>query len=725
MRANPLSPEKHRFGYRGIQARLTALTMIVTLPLLIGVAVYISFQARAEIEAQALNNLQKDDHSLATNVSTWLELHVRSAKEMAILPDIISMDAVRQKPTLVAIAKSHPNLFLVHVNGLDGMDVSRSDNSEPKDYHDRAWFLAAKAGTPIAYEVLISRTINKPALSIATPIYDQSGKVVGVASIISELSEISKEVLTAEQGHSISYIVDETNHVVAHPDPTYTEKELRDLSSYPPIVALNKGNTGKITFTDENGVVWVAYADRLENGWGVVTQQPESELLAPVRQFQTTTSILILIGSVVMFALVWFAVRRNLQPIRALTTTVSAIAAGDLNRIAEVKNQDEIGVLASEFNEMTAKLRESFATLEQRVKQRTSELENRSMELEQLTKQSEKRANDLQTIEEIAHYISTEKEMENLLPLITQTVSQRFGYYHIGIFLLDEQRKFAVLRAANSPGGQVMLKRQHKLEVGQVGIVGNVTSTGNPRIALDTGADAVFFNNPNLPDTHSEMALPLTARGTIIGALDVQSTVRNAFTNQDVSILSLLADQIATAIDNVRLLAETQNALIEAQSLFHSYLADAWQKKSTSEVIGYYQTITGGKLITGKTGKVADLPADAEKDTLAVPIRLRDQVIGTLNVRPSSDGKTWSKEEISIVEAVTERLGLALDNARLFEETSARAARERTVSEITTKIRNTNDPQEIINTAVQELQRALGVSRVEIIPQKTAPSPDK
>ena len=145
-----------------------------------------------------------------------------------------------------------------------------------------------------------------------------------------------------------------------------------------------------------------------------------------------------------------------------------------------------------------------------------------------------------------------------------------------------------------------MLERQHKLEVGQVGIVGNVTSTGNPRIALDTGADAVYFNNPDLPETHSEMALPLTARGTIIGALDVQSTIPNAFTDADISILGLLADQIAIAIDNVRLLEETQNALEESQSVFREYLADAWQKKSTSEIIGYHQTLTGGQLITGK-----------------------------------------------------------------------------------------------------------------------------
>jgi GAF domain-containing protein len=108
-----------------------------------------------------------------------------------------------------------------------------------------------------------------------------------------------------------------------------------------------------------------------------------------------------------------------------------------------------------------------------------------------------------------------------------------------------------------------------------------------------------------------------------------------------------------------------------------------------------------------------------------VPIRLRDQVIGTLNIRPNNNDRTWSTDEINIVEAITERLGLALDNARLFDETTRRAEREHLVADITTKIRSTNDPQEMIKTAVEELKRALGATRIEIVPQKIAPPPEK
>src|SRR5690606_34214496 len=129
-------------------------------------------------------------------------------------------------------------------------------------------------------------------------------------------------------------------------------------------------------------------------------------------------------------------------------------------------------------------------------------------------------------------------------------ISEKYGFYHVGVFLLDENRTYAILTAANSAGGQKMLARQHRLKVGEQGIVGSVTGSGEPRIALDVGADAVFFNNPDLPESHSEMALPLRSGGQVIGALDVQSTETGAFTHVDVQTLGLLAEQVSLAIEN-------------------------------------------------------------------------------------------------------------------------------------------------------------------------------
>ncbi len=570
-------------------------------------------------------------------------------------------------------------------------------------------------------------------ISVATPVHDNSGKVIGavIGSRLMDDKMLSK--INVISGHSLDLALIIDGEIVATDfedatgltyfssymlEPKSIEQALNgqvvvagELFTTPGGSPHALGLTPVTIGADTRAVVGIAVnlGDLL-----VVKDQLISDQRGVFAFFA-------IIGNVI---LALFATYQISRPIHRLQEAADKMASGDYSQRVSNPSKDEVGLLTNSFNSMAGQLQNLVTELEDRVAQRTLELEHRSAELEQTSKESEKRARDLRTIAEIGQYLSTEKDLELLLPLVTRAVSERFGFYHVGIFLLNESGNYAILRAANSPGGQKMLDRQHKLEVGQVGIVGMVTATGVPRIALDTGSDAVFFNNPDLPDTHSEMALPLTARGKIIGALDVQSTVPNAFTDTDISTLSLLADQIAISIDNVRLLQEAQEALAESQSIFREYLADSWQKKSASGIVGYHQTLTGGQVITANKAR-DELPDANENGALTVPIKLRNQTIGTLDIRPITGGRHWRTDEVNIVRAVAERLGLALDNARLFEETSARASRERLVTDITTKIRSTNDPQEMVRTAVEELKRALGVTRVEIIPQKgVSPSED-
>lgn len=520
---------RSRFLQSSISNRLTALVLIVTIPLLIGVMAYISNRAGNVIKTQALHNLQQNNQSLATNVSTWLELHVRTIQEVAMLPDIRSMDAARQKPALLAIADTHPNLFLVQTTDLNGINIARNDDADLNDYHDRAWFLGAKGGAPITFEALISRTIGKPALNMSTPIYDVSGKIVGVASIVSELSEISKEVLRTETGQGITFIVDGTNRVVAHPDPAYTEEELRNLSAYPPVAALSEGKTGQLTFTDENGVVWIAYVDRLDNGWGIVAQQTEAELLAPVRQFQTVSIIFIVIDSMVMFVLAWFAIRRSLQPIGALTKTVSAIAAGDLNRQADVSSQDEIGVLAKTFNDMTSQLRETLQGLEQRVAARTK---------------------DLATVAEISATTAAIREPFPMLATMVHLNQRRFNLYHSHVFTYHKESDDLQIVACGYREGDVH-EGTHGTAViplsQEQSLVARAARTRKPVIVNDVRSDPGWLPNPLLPETRAEMAVPMIVGDELLGVLDVQADHVDAFTEEDANIQLTLASQIATS----------------------------------------------------------------------------------------------------------------------------------------------------------------------------------
>ena len=369
---------------------------------------------------------------------------------------------------------------------------------------------------------------------------------------------------------------------------------------------------------------------------------------------------------------------------------------------------------------MTGQLQSAFQNLDHRAQ----ELEQRSAQLELTSRQSEKRAQQLKTVAEIARYISTEKDLQKLLPLVTKTISEQFGFYHIGIFLLDESGKFAVLLAANSPGGQAMLRRHHSLEVGQVGIVGDVTSTGNPRIASDTGTDASYFNNPDLPQTRSELALPLKIEKQVIGALDIQSMDINAFSDEDIEALTTLADEVSLAIQNARLFSQIEKSLAESNAIQRQYVRETWSRLPKEEKLSGYRYSAAGVVPLDEETKIAASENRNDKREISVPINLRGEIIGTLSVQVPINEHV-ATDQMDLIKAVAERVALSAENARLFEETNRRATREHLVSDITTRIRSTNDPQEMINTAMQELQRALGATRVEIVPQKVAPPPEK
>jgi len=420
-----------------------------------------------------------------------------------------------------------------------------------------------------------------------------------------------------------------------------------------------------------------------------------------------------------------FLARTLSNPIIDLTKTAEKIAQGNLEIQANVETKDEIGRLGNTFNIMTAQLRSFINELEDRVHARTRELAEQNESLKYRTSQ-------LQTVSDVARGIATAQDLESLLERVTLLVSERFNFYHVGIFLVDEKGEFAVLRAANSDGGKRMLARHHQLKIGQVGIVGFVTGRGVPRIATDVGADSVYFNNLDLPLTRSEMALPLKIGEQIIGALDVQSTKSNAFSNEDIELFSTLADQVAIAIYNNRLYADTAHALEEMQNLHRQYLSQEWNREISGQKYQSYiytarglsvqepvmlpeiNTVleSGQPVVSSKTGEDGNI----EFSTMSVPINLRGETLGVIHLQDrAEESKEWGEEELSAVQSIADQIAQTIENARLFEQTLRRAERERKVLEITNKIRSTNDPQMMLKITVEELQRSLNASRAQVI----------
>lgn len=360
-------------------------------------------------------------------------------------------------------------------------------------------------------------------------------------------------------------------------------------------------------------------------------------------------------------------------------------------------------------------LSELTRNLEQRVAERTGELGFANAK-------NERRAAQFEAIAQVSRTISSTQDLNTLLPQITSVISRLFGFYHVGIFLVDSKGEYAVLSAANSEGGQKMLARNHRLKVGEVGIVGYVTSTGNPRVALDTGADVVFFNNPDLPHTRSEIALPFKVGGQVIGALDVQSKEPNAFAEEDVSILSILSEQVGIAIQNSRQYEETRRALAESEMLSRQFVQRGWQQFVKSKnLAGIRHTGARATLLYSKNGESADtarstrnqFQPESRDATLVLPVKLRDEVIGTVNVRTPGN-RQWEQDELDIVTAIIERAAVSLENARLLAESQKRAAKERTIGEISAKISAQSDIDQLLRTAAQELGRTLPKANISI-----------
>ena len=355
-------------------------------------------------------------------------------------------------------------------------------------------------------------------------------------------------------------------------------------------------------------------------------------------------------------------------------------------------------------------LQEIKTKLEERVEERTHSLAKANRQIQE-------RAMRLQTISEISQEISAnlDQQSKEVLAHITRTISGKLDFYHVGIFLLDETREYAVLRAANSQGGQHMLERRHQLKVGGTGIVGYVSQAGRPRIALDTGSDAVFFNNPDLPKTRSEIALPLKYGTQVIGVLDVQSTLSSAFKDEDVNTLGTLANQVAVIINNIQFrdnplssgLKKTGKTLTRKQEPGgYSYLPDG----TITTDLPFNSPMLEKALTSGETEITSQTSAN-NPPTLAVPVKFRGRVVGIIHIQAAEAGRVWTEDEIVMVQSISERAAFTLENARLFEETNRRAEQEETIARVTTQIGASTDFDRILQTTIQELGLALGVSR--------------
>jgi GAF domain-containing protein len=339
------------------------------------------------------------------------------------------------------------------------------------------------------------------------------------------------------------------------------------------------------------------------------------------------------------------------------------------------------------------------------------------------TRDIEKHALQLQVAAQVANEAAAIRDMEQLLNHTVHLISERFDFYHAGIFLIDDTGKYAVLRAASSDGGQRMFERGHKLEVGEEGIVGYVAGKGEPRLVLDVGEDDRYFDNPDMPRTRSEMALPLVVRQEVIGVLDVQSTRPSAFMQDDINVLQILADQVALALDNARLLAESMLAFNKLEKVYKQDIKHAWNERLANQKIAYSYNQSGVQ--KDAPSPLSSISENEDPYILKLPLSFRGLSLGSISLRRSNDQPPWSIDDVQLVKTTISQIVLALENARLMDEIRRHAQQEEALNKISASAHSSLDLETVMKKAVKDIGQALGAQKVQIRLSNTDPSFEK
>jgi GAF domain-containing protein/HAMP domain-containing protein len=867
---------------RGIGRSLLFSFLILTLLPLILVGIISGLQSRASIAATTQTQLQSAAELRLQTVIDWLderkqdirslrsdkltESWLRTTLQAAESSDRSSSDTATINALLtsrlqqeVAQGGGFTRLFLLDNKGIA---IASTDPNLLKTAHSTQPY--ANATDPNIFATLYT-DVRQGAreIALAQGLFNNTGQRIGTLVGTTDLVRLSKIMETGTRlGNTVeSYLVNDQYQLMT---ATRNPASGNSVTTTGVDWVLKTGANVQGIYKNylDNDVYGIYLPVRELPGVVLATEQETAEALAPVDL--QTRGILLAIGSAIVIAIIgaYVLTRRIVQPIDNLTAVAEKVTAGDLNQVAQIERHDQIGTLADSFNTMTGRLRDVIDSLETRVEMRTAQV---------------------QASADVGRAVTSILDPDQLLRQVVQLVTERFGFYYAAAFTSDPGSSWAVLREASGPGNAAWLLKQagHRLELQGNSMVAACIRERRARIALDTGSEAVRFANPLLPDTHSEVALPLIVGDKVLGALDVQSTQIGAFDETSTAVLQNMADQIAVALNNAAQYRLEQNraqqttGLLEATvelttqnelSSLYTRIAELaatllnadscalWRPSGETELelvaaAGIMQVMIGQRLAVGEglAGRVyatglalrldetrtwkdavldfGDAPAHGALATpmiwqgqssgvlvaihtvpektftaddgntaqlfaaqaasaianaqlldrlqqtltelglanrrltgeawqrrlrggeivyqhqrgewnasaaaglsLAVPIDLRGQPIGQVVVEDDQPLRELSVEERQLVQEVIERMALALESARLFEQTQSAlgearrlAQRERLINRITSQLRGAATVDEVLRIATDEMRSSVGAAYTAV---KLTP-PDK
>jgi GAF domain-containing protein len=356
-----------------------------------------------------------------------------------------------------------------------------------------------------------------------------------------------------------------------------------------------------------------------------------------------------------------------------LSGTVVIVALGAVVILGFQRLEREFLDTQKKVDDTLHQLQEERAKLEEKVQERTVKLRR---------------------FNEIGRTITAILDPDELLARATNLIADEFECYFSAVFLLDVTEQWADLKEATGEAGKVLHENKFHVDLRGKSLTSAAIRMRQVRIAQATGSDSARFDNPLLPNTRSQISIPLAIGEHVIGALELHSVHEAAFQQQEADTYQNLANQIAVAYENARLFKESQQSLAEMRATQRQYLQGSWSSLASEQQLEYE---------LGDRG--------AAENEISVPLALRDQIIGQIQL---ATRENLSHEQKNLIESIATQAALALENARLVEESQSIAARERLANEIISKVWASTTMESILQTTVRELGRALEAAEVEI-----------
>lgn len=703
---------------------LSSFILIVTIPaimaaVLSAVGSFVNSQTETFSTLKAITSLKENQ------ISVLIADFQNDMRELQLDPIFSenTIDVLRRGDADTPLAEDSKRLVRFSMNDVLGSEeeqyseimvlntkgeviISTVPKNEGNDYKNETFFNQGVQRFYTGFSEI--KSFADENLIVATPIVE-ADVIQGILVLRSDASSI-KRIIENTPGFedAETYLVDRTYTPI-----TRTRTPVDQVSTKAAVEAIqNNIASGQAIYENYANQPVIGYYQWFEAMQvAFISEVPLNFVITRSARALAGSAVLALFVISIAIASVAISARSIVHPISLLAQTTATFAAGKLSARAVVDRTDEIGALAQSFNDMATQLQETIARLEQRVSDRTRDLEHQTQKL--------------RVAAEIARDVATARDINELLTRAPELIRSRFGFYHTGIFLLDHNQEYAVLVSSPTEAGKQMLADNHKFRVGGVGLVGRVAATGEPRIMLNVGADAGHFDNRELPDTCSEMALPLKVENKVIGVLDIQSDQAQAFNEDDIAIMQIMADQIAAAITRTRLLDEVEGSLKELKNASGQYTRENWKKLTDAgktgnkgyrfdhmriEPITDLSELGKNALMSGLTATSNHKSVDMQT-AVAIPIKLRGQTIGVISLKLKEQ---YDPDTISTIELASERLASALESARLYEEARLRADREQSISQLTSAISASTSYEDILQTTVREIGTTLNDTEVTI-----------